>query len=127
MVLALTGSPGNEQHCCETISTLRLFRYRNNVAPAKCPVKPYSPSLVHHTLHCAHGFCISRKDRTGGGGWHHTQGDMHMVAARLSFEKAMVGSRWATYCPDRKDRLIKHYSHLVEGSGKEGCLGSERV
>ena len=40
---------------------------------------------------------------------------MHMVAARLGFEKAMVGIRWATSCPDCMDRLRKRYSHLAEG------------
>ena len=40
---------------------------------------------------------------------------MHMVAARLGFEKTMVGTRWATPHPDCMDRLRKHYSHLAEG------------
>ena len=34
-----------------------------------------------------------------------------MVAARLGFEKAMVGTGRATPCPDCMDRLRKHYSH----------------
>ena len=55
----------------------------------------------------ARRFGISRK--SGG----HPQGDMHMVAARLGFERAMVGTRWATSRPDSMDRLSKHYSHLV--------------
>ena len=38
-----------------------------------------------------------------------------MVAARLGFERAMVGTEWATSCPDCMDRLRKHYSHIVEG------------
>ena len=40
---------------------------------------------------------------------------MHMVAARLGFEKAMVGTRRATPPSDCMDRLRKHYSHLAEG------------
>ena len=40
---------------------------------------------------------------------------MHMMAARLGFEKAMVGTRRATPCSDCMDRLRKHYSHLAEG------------
>ena len=40
---------------------------------------------------------------------------VHMVAARLGFEKTMVGTRWATPRPDCMDRLRKHYSHLAEG------------
>ena len=39
----------------------------------------------------------------------------YMAAARLVFEKAMVGTGWATSHPDCIDRLRKHYSHLVEG------------
>jgi len=38
-----------------------------------------------------------------------------MVAARLGFEKAMVGIGRATPRPDCMDRLRKHYSHLAEG------------
>ena len=40
---------------------------------------------------------------------------MNMVAARLGFEKAMVGTGMATPYPDCMDRLRKHYSHLAEG------------
>ena len=40
---------------------------------------------------------------------------MHMVAARLGFEKTMVGTRWATPRHDCMDRLRKHHSHLAEG------------
>ena len=40
---------------------------------------------------------------------------MHMVAARLGFEKAMVGTQRATPRSDCIDRLRKHYSHLAEG------------
>ena len=58
---------------------------------------------------------LSRKGGTRGVGWDQPQGDLHMVAARLGFEKAMVGTRWATSRPDCMDRLRKHYSHLVEG------------
>ena len=56
-----------------------------------------------------------RKGGTGGGGWGHPQGAVHMEAARPGFEKAMVGTRWATPRPDCIDRLRKHYSHLLEG------------
>ena len=76
----------------------------------------------HCTLHrkdslceLACWFCVSRKGGTGGGEWGHLHGDMHMVAIRLGFEKVMVGTEWATSCPDCMDRLRNHYSHLVEG------------
>ena len=38
-----------------------------------------------------------------------------MVAARLDFERAMVGTGWATSYPDGMEILRKHYSHLVKG------------
>ena len=38
-----------------------------------------------------------------------------MVAARLGFEKAMVGTWRATPRSDCMDWLRKHYSHLAEG------------
>jgi len=38
------------------------------------------------------------------------EGAVHMVAARLGFEKAMVGTRRATPRPDCMDRLRKYYS-----------------
>ena len=38
-----------------------------------------------------------------------------MVAARLGFEKAMVGTWRATPRPDCFYRLRIHYSHLAEG------------
>jgi len=64
----------------------------------------------------ATGFCVSRKDGTGGGGWGHPQGDMHMVAARLGCERVMVRTEWANPCPDCMNRLTRHYySHLVGG------------
>ena len=61
------------------------------------------------------------------------QGDMHMVAARLGCQSAMVGTRWANSCPGCMDRLRKRYSRLVGGSflaGKvawtlNGCMTTE--
>jgi len=43
----------------------------------------------------ARWFCISRKGGTGGGGWCHLQGAVHMVAARLGCERALIGTGWA--------------------------------
>ena len=50
-------------------------------------------------------FCVNRKGGTGGSGWGHPQGDMHMVVARLSYQSAMVGTVWANSCPGCMDRL----------------------
>ena len=78
---------------------------------------------LHHTAHCTEKI-VSARLRAGsasaeavgrGGGWGHPQGAVHMVAARLGFEKAMVGTPRATPRPDCMDRLRKHYSHLAEG------------
>ena len=52
----------------------------------------------------------------GGRGWGHQYGAVHMVAARLAFEKAVVSTGRATPSPDCMDRLRKHYSHLAEDS-----------
>ena len=41
---------------------------------------------------------------------------MHMVAARLGFEKPMVSTGRAAPRPDCMDRLRKHHSHRAEGS-----------
>ena len=49
---------------------------------------------------------------------------------RLGFEKAMVGTRWATPRPDCMDRLRKHYSHLAEYLARKaawslsGCMAT---
>ena len=58
---------------------------------------------------------------------------MHMVAARLGFEKAMVGTRRATPRSDCMERLRKHYSHLAEGQflarkaawSLNGCMATD--
>ena len=60
---------------------------------------------------------------------------MHMVAARLCCQSAMVGTEWSNSCPGCMDRLRKHYSHLVGGSflaGKvawtlSGCMTTENA
>ena len=60
----------------------------------------YSALLVNHTAQKRKSLCamrtfyISRKGGKGGGGWGHPQGDMHMVAARLGCQSAMVGTGW---------------------------------
>ena len=41
---------------------------------------------------------------------------MHMVAARLGCQSAMVGTGQANFCPGCMNRLRKRYSHLVGGS-----------
>ena len=49
-------------------------------------------------MHCAtRAGCVSRKGGTGGGGWGHLQGDMHMVASlvprpRLAFRRLQYGN-----------------------------------
>ena len=41
---------------------------------------------------------------------------MHMVAARLGCQSAIVGTEWANSCPGCMDRLRKRRSHLAWGS-----------
>ena len=94
---------------------------------------------LHHTAHCKSlcalcaRFCVSRKGGTGGVGWGHPAGDMHMVAAQLGCQSAMVGTGLANSCPGCMDRLTKRYSYLVGDSflaGKaawalSGCMTTE--
>ena len=92
------------------------------------PFKPYSALLV--TSHCAvyaRRFCVSTKSGKGRGGWGHLQVDIHMVAAKLGCQTAMVSTRWANSCPRCMDRLGKCYSHLLGGSsaGKAAWALSE--
>ena len=47
-----------------------------------------------------------QKGRDRGGGLGHPQGAVDMVAARLDFEKAMVGTRRFTPHPDCMDSLL---------------------
>ena len=42
-------------------------------------------------------FCTSRKGGTGGGGWDHLQGDMHMVAVVAVCRSALVGTGWSNF------------------------------
>ena len=60
----------------------------------------------------------------------HTQCDMHMVAARLGYQSAMVGTGSDNSCPGCMDRLRKCYLYLVEGSflaGKAAWAVSGRL
>ena len=76
---------------------------------------------------------MSRKGGTGGGGWGHPQGAVHMAAARFGGKKAMVGTGWANSCPGYMNKLRKHYSHISGGSflagtafwALSGCLPTE--
>ena len=58
---------------------------------------------------------------------------MHIAAARLGCQSAMIWTEWANSCPGCMDRLRKCYSHLVGSSflagkaawGLSGCLITE--
>ena len=71
------------------------------------PLNPKLPFgyIILHTACYVCWFCVSRKGGTGGDGWGHPQGDMHMVAAGLGSESAMIGTVWANSCPGCTDRL----------------------
>ena len=86
------------------------------------PLIPIVHFWLHHAAHCTEKIvtvCLcagsASAERVGqrGGGWGRPHGDTHMVAARLAFERVMVGKGWATSCPDCLDRLTKYYSRLV--------------
>ena len=59
---------------------------------------------------------MSKKGGTGGGGWGHLQGAVHMAAGRLGCKRTMVGIGWANSRPGCMSRLRKHYPHLSGGS-----------
>ena len=63
-----------------------------------------------------HGFCVSRKGGTGGGGWVHLQGDMHMVAVVAGCRNALVGTEWSNSRLGCTNGPGKHYSYLVGAS-----------
>ena len=73
------------------------------------------------TSHCAEQIvpvCLQagsayRKGGTGGGGWGHPQGDMHMVAARLGSQRAMVWTRWVNSRPGCMNRLMKSAEYCM--------------
>ena len=52
---------------------------------------------------------------------------MHMVATRLGFEKAMVGTGRAIPRPDCMDRLRKHYWFLARKAAwaLSGCMATD--
>ena len=94
------------------------------------PFKPYSTLLV--TSYCAlrrkdAWFCISRKGGTGGGGWGRPQGDMHMVAAKLS--KCHGWDRASQFLPWLHGQAQKTLLSPCRGfiSGRKGYLGSEQM
>ena len=56
-------------------------------------VLPLVHFWLHRTVHCAEDSLCA------GGRWVHPQGDMHMIAARLGCQSAMVGTGWTNSCP----------------------------
>ena len=48
---------------------------------------------------------------------------VHMMAARLGYKRAMIGTRWANSRYGCVNRLRKHYFHLV--GSREGCFASQ--
>ena len=83
----------------------------------------------------AHWFCVSRNGGTGGDGWGHLQGDLHMVAVVDVCRNALVGTGWSNSCLVCTNGLRKHCSHLVESSflavkafsALNGCLLAENA
>ena len=65
----------------------------------------------------------------GWDGWGHLQSDMHTVAARVGYERAMVRTSWATARQLTAWTGLETPRSPCRGlvSGKEGWLGSKRV
>ena len=56
-------------------------------------LKPFKYTFDNVILHTAQKrFCVSRNGGTGGGGWGHPQGAVHMAAVRLGCKSNMVGT-----------------------------------
>jgi len=60
-----------------------------------------------------HGFCASRKGRTGGGGWVHPNGAKSTAAFGLGYKKALMGTGWAISLLLCMNQLRKQPSGLV--------------
>ena len=71
-----------------------------------------NPIVHHHTAQS-----MSRKGGTGGGGWGHPQGAMHMVAVVAGCRNGLVG--WANSCLG--------CTNVVRKRSNEGSLDSEPV
>ena len=96
-----------------------LSNWSINLLNPKCTLLVTS----YCTLRACKWVLRQQKWRDGGVKWGYLQGDMHMAAARLGCKRTMVGTRWANSHPGCMNRLRKHYSQLVGGSGR--LLGSE--
>ena len=78
---------------------------------------------------------MNRKGGTGGGGWGHPKGDLHMLAVVAVCRNTLVGTGWSNSCPVCTNRLRKHCSHLVGTSflavkavlALNGCLLAKNV
>ena len=98
-------------------------------------IKPFKPdSTLLITSYCTLGrkdslralarrFCASRNGVTGGGGsggsgWIHPQGAVHMAAARLGCKRIMVGTGWANSHPGCMSRFSKRYPHFHFWQGR---------
>ena len=59
---------------------------------------------------------MNRKSGTGGDGWGHPQGAVHMVAVVAVCRNTLVGTGWSNSYLACTNRLRKHYYHLVGSS-----------
>ena len=65
-----------------------------------------------YTMHTALA-CVSGKVGTGGGGWSHPQGAVHMAAALAGCRGTMDDTRSTNFHPGCMNELGKYHSHLV--------------
>ena len=79
-------------------------------------------------------FCVSRKGGTGGGGWCHLQGDMHMLAAMLApwfgpggpILSRCLTTESADYCM-LVDKWVRLRSRILLVMARSGLVFSFRV
>jgi len=60
-------------------------------------------------------FCVSRKDRTGGGGVH-PKGANSMAVSGLGFRMNLVDTEWAVSPPMHKQAALLPYRTTISGS-----------
>jgi len=62
---------------------------------------------------------MSRKSRTGGGGWMHLRGANSMAKSGFSFGNTLVGTGWGRFCPPMHKLAEKIVLSLTPIPGSE--------
>ena len=89
----------NSKTCLLFVLYAGIISSKHSIALNNFPFKPHVAYIILRTV-------SAERVRQGEvGAWGHPQGDMHMVAARLSCQSGMDGTVWANSCPGCMGRL----------------------